>query len=103
MNRKPSCDADLVWMRHDRFVIQPGLTETESIPTYSRSFDCGGEQSMGLILIIILLVLIFGGGGGYYAHRSYGGYGSGGILGLILIILLVVWLFGGFGAGAGYH
>mgnify|MGYP006914776963 CR=1 FL=1 len=40
---------------------------------------------MGLILIIILLVLLFGGGGGYYAHRSYGGRGSGGVLGLSLI------------------
>jgi hypothetical protein len=59
------------------------------------------ERLMSLILIILLLVLIFGGGGGYYAHRSYGGYGSGGVIGLIVIVLIVVWLFGGFGVG--YH
>ncbi len=54
---------------------------------------------MSLILIILILILVFGGGGGYYAHRSYGGRGSGGVLGLILIVLLVVWLVGGFGPG----
>jgi len=67
---------------------------------HSQSFK---ETNMGLILLILVLVLLFGGGGGYYAHRSYGGYGSGGVLGLIVIVLLVVWLFGGFGSGYGYH
>jgi hypothetical protein len=42
-------------------------------------------------------VLIFGGGGGYYAHRSYGGAGLGGVLGTVLIVLLVLWLVGGVG------
>ena len=49
---------------------------------------------MSLILIIILLVLLFGGGGGYYAHRTYGLPGLGGVLGLVLIIIVLLWLFG---------
>ena len=49
---------------------------------------------MGLIVIIIVLVLIFGGGGGYYAHRTWGAPGLGGVVGLILIVLLVLWLMG---------
>jgi hypothetical protein len=53
------------------------------------------DHSMPLILIIILVLLIFGGGGGYYAHRSYGLPGLGGVLGTVLIILLLLWLFGG--------
>jgi hypothetical protein len=51
---------------------------------------------MSLILIIIVLLLIFGGGGGYYAHRSYGGRGLGGVLGTVLVIILVLWLLGVF-------
>jgi hypothetical protein len=51
-----------------------------------------GVQKMSLLLIIIVLVLLFGGGGGYYAHRSYGGAGLGGVLGLALIVILVIWL-----------
>jgi hypothetical protein len=53
---------------------------------------------MSLILIIIVLVLLFGGGGGYYAHRSYGGRGLGGVLGLVLVVLVVLWLLGVFTA-----
>ena len=54
---------------------------------------------MGLILIIVVLVLLVGGGGGYYAHRSYGLPGLGGIFGLILLVLVLLWLFGGMGVG----
>ncbi len=50
---------------------------------------------MSLILIIIVLVLLFGGGGGYYAHRSYGLPGLGGVVGLILVVFLILWLVGG--------
>ena len=50
---------------------------------------------MGLILLIVLLVVVFGGGGGYYAHRSYGLPGLGGVLGLILTVLVIMWLVGG--------
>jgi hypothetical protein len=56
-----------------------------------------GTVPMTLIIIIILLLLVFGGGGGYYAHRSYGGRGLGGVLGLILVIILVLWLLGALG------
>ncbi len=57
---------------------------------------------MGLILLIVVLVILFGGGGGYYAHRSYGGRGLGGVLGLIIVILVLVWLLGGLhGLGPG--
>ncbi len=53
---------------------------------------------MGLIVLLIVLVLLFGGiPGGYYAHRTYGGAGLGGVLGIVLIILLVLWLAGGIG------
>lgn len=47
---------------------------------------------MSLLLIIIILILLFGGGGGYYAHRTYGGPGLGGVLGLAIIVILVIWL-----------
>lgn len=50
---------------------------------------------MSLIVIIILVLLIVGGGGGYYAHRSYGLPGLGGVLGTVLLILVLLWLFGG--------
>ena len=50
---------------------------------------------MSLILIIIILVVLFGGGGGYYAHRSYGLPGLGGVLGLILVGLGLLDLYGG--------
>ena len=49
---------------------------------------------MSLIVIIIILLLLFGGGGGYYAHRSYGMMGLGGVLGTVLFILVVLWLVG---------
>ena len=53
---------------------------------------------MSVILIVVILLLIFGGiPGGYYAHRTYGGAGLGGVLGLVLIILVVLWLAGGIG------
>jgi hypothetical protein len=39
-------------------------------------------------------VLLFGGGGGYYAHRTWGGPGLGGVVGLILVVLVVLWLMG---------
>ncbi|MDE8349257.1 MAG: hypothetical protein POG74_07180 [Acidocella sp.] len=65
-----------------------------------RELQFAGEHKMSLIVIIVVLLLIFGGGGGYYANRTYGGRGLGGVLGLILIILVVVWLVGGLGA---YH
>ena len=58
---------------------------------------------MSTILIIILILLIFGGGGGYYAHRSYGGRGLGGVLGLVVVILLVLWLVGAFATGVPVH
>jgi hypothetical protein len=48
---------------------------------------------MGVILFVVVLILIFGGGGGYYAHRSYGLQGSGGMLGLIVFVLIILWLF----------
>jgi hypothetical protein len=54
---------------------------------------------MSMIVVIILLLLVFGGGGGYYAHRSYGGRGLGGVLGLVVVVLAVLWLVGGLGAG----
>ena len=54
---------------------------------------------MSTLLIIIILLILFGGGGGYYAHRSYGGRGLGGVLGLILVILLVLWLAGALTTG----
>ncbi len=54
---------------------------------------------MSMLLIIILLLILFGGGGGYYAHRTYGGRGLGGVLGLVLIILLVLWLAGALTTG----
>ncbi len=47
-----------------------------------------------LILIIVVVLLLFGGGGGYYAHRSYGLPGLGGVVGLILVVLVLFWLFG---------
>ena len=57
---------------------------------------------MSLILLILIIVVLFGGGGGYYAHRSYGGRGLGGVLGLVVVVLLVVWLIGGLhGVGPG--
>ena len=34
---------------------------------------------MSVLLIIVVLLLLFGGGGGYYAHRTYGGAGLGGL------------------------
>jgi hypothetical protein len=49
-------------------------------------------EAMSILLIIIILILLFGGGGGYYAHRSYGGAGLGGVLGLVLIVIVVIWL-----------
>lgn len=54
-----------------------------------------------MLLLIIILLLLFGGGGGYYAHRSYGGRGLGGVLGVVLIVIIVLWLFGGL-AGTGH-
>ncbi|MCU1483203.1 MAG: uncharacterized protein JWQ19_3989 [Subtercola sp.] len=36
---------------------------------------------MSTLLIIVILLVLFGGGGGYYAHRSWGGAGLGGVLG----------------------
>jgi hypothetical protein len=51
--------------------------------------------SVTLIIIIVVLLLVFGGGGGYYAHRSYGVPGLGGVLGLIVVVLVLLWLFGG--------
>ena len=54
---------------------------------------------MSLILIVIVLLLLFGGGGGYYAHKSYGLPGLGGVLGLVLIVLLAQWFFGGLSTG----
>ncbi len=87
--------------RGDRVLIPPALFEAASAHNLS-SVIIREYAFMGLILLIIVLVLLFGGGGGYYAHRSYGGRGSGGVLGLIVIVLLVVWLFGGFGGGY-YH
>ena len=54
---------------------------------------------MTLVLIIIVLIVLFGGGGGYYAHRTYGGRGLGGVLGLVLVILLVLWLAGALSTG----
>jgi hypothetical protein len=54
-----------------------------------------GGIPMSLIVIIIILLLLFGGGGGYYAHRTYGGRGLGGVLGLVLIVILILWLVGG--------
>jgi hypothetical protein len=64
---------------------------------FSRSRVVCAEQSkageaMSILLIIIILILLFGGGGGYYAHRSYGGAGLGGVLGLVLIVIVVIWL-----------
>lgn len=50
---------------------------------------------MSLIVIVVILLLLFGGGGGYYAHRTYGMRGLGGVFGTVLLILLVLWLFGG--------
>ena len=54
---------------------------------------------MSTLLIIIILLILFGGGGGYYAHRSYGGRGLGGVLGLVIIIILILWLLGVFATG----
>jgi hypothetical protein len=54
---------------------------------------------MSTLLIIILILILFGGGGGYYAHRSYGGRGLGGVLGLVLVILLILWLVGALSTG----
>ena len=54
-----------------------------------------GPNSMSLLLIVLLVLILFGGGGGYYAHRSYGGAGLGGVLGVVLIVFLVLFLFGG--------
>jgi hypothetical protein len=56
-------------------------------------------DAVGVILIIVVLVLLFGGGGGYYAHRSYGMPGLGGVLGLIAVVLIVLWLVGGLHTG----
>jgi hypothetical protein len=64
-----------------------------------RVFTKFKEATMSLLLIIIILLIVFGGGGGYYAHRSYGGRGLGGVLGLILIVLLVLWLVGALSTG----
>lgn len=50
---------------------------------------------MTTLLIIIVLLLLLGGGGGYYANRSYGTAGLGGVLGLVLVSILVIWLVGG--------
>jgi hypothetical protein len=52
---------------------------------------------LGVILVTIVLVLLFG---GYYAHRSYGMPGVGGVLGLIVLVLVVLWLFGGLHTGS---
>jgi hypothetical protein len=46
---------------------------------------------MTLIIIIIVLLLLFGGGGGYYAHRSYGTRGLGGVLGIVVVVLILLW------------
>ena len=54
---------------------------------------------MGFIILLVILLLLFGGGGGYYAHRSYGTVGLGGVVGLIVVVLVVVWLFGGLHLG----
>jgi hypothetical protein len=59
----------------------------------NRAIYSSWSRVMSLLLLIIVLVLLFGGGGGYYAHRSYGGTGLGGVLGLVLIVLVVIWLF----------
>jgi hypothetical protein len=75
-----------------RFGLKSGLLERNL--AFAR-LDTPGGFKMSLLLIIIVLLLIFGGGGGYYAHRSYGGRGLGGVLGLVLIIVLVLFLFGG--------
>ncbi len=58
-----------------------------------------GYRTVTLIVIIVVLLLLFGGGGGYYAHRSYGLPGVGGVLGLIVVVLVVLWLFGGLSLG----
>jgi uncharacterized membrane protein YkvI len=60
--------------------------------------DFSKRLAMGLILLIVILLLVFGGGGGYYAHRSYGLPGLGGVLGFILLILILAWFFGGLGS-----
>ena len=54
---------------------------------------------MSTLLIIIILLILFGGGGGYYAHRSYGGRGLGGVLGRMLVILLILRLVGALSTG----
>jgi hypothetical protein len=59
-----------------------------------RGRNSSGASTMTLIIIIVVLVLLFGGGGGYYAHRTWGGPGLGGVIGLIVIVLLVLWLLG---------
>ena len=61
-------------------------------------FSLNGSKCC-LSLIIIILLILFGGGGGYYAHRSYGGRGLGGVLGLVLVILLILWLLGALTTG----
>jgi hypothetical protein len=61
-----------------------------AVPCLRSTFSRG--YKMSILLIIIVLVVLFGGGGGYYAHRSYGGTGLGGVLGLVLIVVLVIWL-----------
>ena len=48
---------------------------------------------MGLIFIIAGVALLFGWVGGYYAHRSYGLPGMGGVVGLIVVILGLLWWF----------
>jgi hypothetical protein len=89
----------MIWPHRDGVLMKTALIHGSAAHKISPVRQHFGEDNMSLILIILLLVLIFGGGGGYYAHRSYGGYGSGGILGLVVIVLLLVWLFGGFGPG----
>jgi hypothetical protein len=58
----------------------------------NRPEQSNAGEAMSILLIIIILILLFGGGGGYYAHRSYGGAGLGGVLGLVLIVIVVIWL-----------
>jgi hypothetical protein len=77
------------------------MQPTLRFPRKVRSFTGRiGSRDMSLILLIVIIVVLFGGGGGYYAHRSYGGRGLGGVLGLLVVILLILWLVGGLhGAG----
>ena len=81
----------------DRLERKPSVAVEVSLSSFWR-----GEPnwwSMTLIIIIVVLLLLFGGGGGYYAHRSYGLPGLGGVVGLILVVLVLLWLFGGLRLG----